>query len=132
MAGTALLFGTGCVYHEDRPRAGTVYVEPAPVQTVFIEDDYVYYPRYRMYYGSRSHSYYYQDGPSWVARPAPRGVSVNVLFSSPSVVVDFHDRPALHHSQVIQTYPKNWKPAPGNHGHKEIQQDNHREDNNKR
>ena len=134
MAGAALLsLVTGCVGYVDSPRAGSVYVEPAPVRTVVIEqDDYVYYPRYRMYYGNRSHHYYYQEGSSWVARPAPRGVSVGVLFSSPSVMVDFHDRPAAHHAQIIRTYPKNWKPSGGNPGHREGQKEDRQEENNKR
>ena len=115
---TALLVGlTGCVGYVDGPRAHYRYVEPVYVE----QDDFVYYPHYGMYYGSRSHQYYYQDGRSWVARPAPRGVSVNLLVSTPSVAVDFHDGPASHHAQVARTYPKNWKPDHGNNGRHESQ-----------
>ena len=118
MLGAALPVSvTGCVGYVDRPRERNVYVEPA---RVFIEqDDYVYYPGYQMYYGSRSHHYYYQEGSSWVSRPAPRGVSASVLFAAPSVTLDFHDGPAMHHPQVIRTYPKNWKPSAENPGHRE-------------
>ena len=92
-----LVTWTGYVSHLDGPRAGTAYVEP-----VFIEhDDYVYHPRYRMYYGSRSHQYYYQEGRSWVSHRDPRRVSVHALAASPSVAVDFHDRPPAHHAEVI-------------------------------
>jgi hypothetical protein len=45
-----------------------------------------------------------------VARPAPRGVTVNVLLASPSVKMNFHDAPAQHHAAVVKQYPKNWKP----------------------
>ena len=59
----------------DGPRAG-VYVAP-PV--VVVQDDYVYYPDYEVYYSSSRHQYAYLEGGAWVSRPAPRGVSVNVL-----------------------------------------------------
>lgn len=123
LLGAALLVAsTGCVRYAERPHARNVYVEPGPV---FIEqDEYVYYPRYQMYYGNYSHHYYYQDGPAWVARPAPRGVSASVLFASPSVTLDFHDRPSAHHAEVIRSYPKNWKPSGANPGHREDRREN--------
>ena len=38
-------------------------VSSPPVQPVYFEeDDYLYYPRYGMYYGHRSHQYYYREG----------------------------------------------------------------------
>ncbi len=124
VAGAACLVTlTGCVGYVDGPRVGYVHVEPV----VFEHDDFVYYPRYGMYYGSHSHRYYYQEGSTWVARPAPRGVSVNVLLSAPSVAVDFHDGPAAHHAQVIQTYPKHWTPPGVNHGRKEGQREDKKE-----
>src|SRR5690242_5304286 len=92
--GVALL-GTlaGCVGYVDRSHA-RVYA-PAPsvyVETgVAVQDDYVYYPGYQVYYSSYRHQYVYQDSRSWVSRPAPPHVSANVLFASPSVQVDFHD-----------------------------------------
>ena len=69
-----LLTLTGCVGYVEGPRAG-VYVEPAvQVDAGFVgQDDYVYYPGYQMYYGSRSHRWYDREGSSWVAHPAPRG-----------------------------------------------------------
>jgi len=107
-----LLTLNGCVHEVDRPRAENVYVlpptQPAPVYLE--QDDYVYYPRYRMYYGSQSQRYFYQDGRSWVSRPEPRDISVHVLQSSPSVQVDFHDAPQAHHAQILRTYPKRWTP----------------------
>ncbi len=119
VAAALLVIVGGCVGYVERPSGGNVYVEP-----VFVEvDDYVYYPHYQMYYGSRSHHYYYQEGRSWVSHPAPRGVSVDVLLSTPSVRVDFHDRPAPHHAQVIQTYPKHWSPPGADHGRKEGQKE---------
>jgi hypothetical protein len=107
-----LLTLTGCVGYVEGPRAG-VPVEPAvQVNAGFIEqDDYVYYPDYQMYYGSRSHRWYDREGSSWVARPEPREVSVDVLRSSPSVRMDFHDSPAHHHSEVVQKYPGNRAPS---------------------
>src|SRR5271170_4150653 len=92
----AVLLGTltGCVGYVDGPRAG-VYVAPPVVETgVVVEDDYVYYPNYGVYYSSSRHQYAYLEGGAWVSRPAPRGVSVDVLLASPSVRMDFHDSPA--------------------------------------
>ena len=85
---------TGCVATVERPRVAEVYYEP-PVQ-----ETYVYYPSYGMYYGRESHYYYYHDGRSWRGYREPRGVSSGVLLTAPSVAVDFHDSPARHHAQV--------------------------------
>jgi hypothetical protein len=128
MLGAVLLLTlTGCVGYVEGPRAG-VYVEPAvQVDAGFVgQDDYVYYPGYQMYYGSRSHRWYDREGSSWVAHPAPRGVSVDVLRSAPSVKMDFHDSPAHHHSEVVQKYPKNWAPSGSHQDRKENQKDDQR------
>jgi len=118
--GAALLVTlTGCVGYVDGPRAG-VQVEP---YAFVAQDDYVYYPNYECYYSVSRHQYAYREGNAWVARPAPRGVSVNVLLASPSVKMDFHDSPANHHAAVVQKYPKNWKPSGSNQSQKENQKD---------
>ncbi len=106
---------TGCVGYVDGPHAA-VYAE----SPVFVaQDDYIYYPGYNVYYSSSRHQYAYQDHGAWVSRPAPRGVSVNVLVASPSVKMDFHDSPANHHTEIAQRYPKNWTPPASNHGQQE-------------
>ncbi|HZL79425.1 MAG TPA: hypothetical protein VFC17_11285 [Candidatus Limnocylindrales bacterium] len=117
----AVLLGTltGCVGYVDGPRAG-YYAEPA---VVVVQDDYVYYPGYEVYYSSSRHQYAYREGRAWVSRPAPRGVSVNVLLASPSVRMDFHDSPAQHHAAVVQQYPRNWAPPGSNQGKKENRKD---------
>jgi hypothetical protein len=118
--GAALLVTlTGCVGYVEGPRSG-VYVAPPVVE---IQDDYVYYPNYEVYYSSSRHQYAYREGNAWVARPAPRGVSVNVLMASPSVRMDFHDSPANHHAAVVKQYPKNWKPSGSNQGQKDNRKD---------
>jgi hypothetical protein len=61
-------------------------------------------------YSSYRRQYIHQDGRIWVSRPAPPSVWVDVLFASPSVRLDFQDAPAIHHSQVVQEYSKNWAP----------------------
>ena len=76
--GAALLVTlTGCVGYVDGPRAG-VYVAPPVVE---IQDDYVYYPGYGVYYSSSRRQYAYLEGRAWVSRPAPRGVSIDVLLA---------------------------------------------------
>ncbi len=113
--GVALLGAlTGCVgYVEERHHAG-VYVPP-PTVGIVVQDDYVYYPRYQVYYSSNRRQYIYPEGRSWVTRPAPPRVSAAKLFASPSVRLDFHDTPAVHHATVVKQYPKHWAPSP-NHG----------------
>ena len=95
---------TGCVGYVNEPRAevGTTFVA---------RDDYVYYPQYECYYSVSRHQYAYREGNAWVSRPAPRGVPENVLRTSPSVKMNFHDTPAQHHAAVVKQYPKNWKPS---------------------
>jgi hypothetical protein len=99
----------------------TVTVPVAPV--VVVPDDYVYYPGYGVYYNSHRHEYAYLDRDSgvWVARSAPPGVSSEVLLASPSVNMDFHDSPARHHAEMMQKYPKNWRPAEVHQDRKEDQ-----------
>ena len=120
-----LLTLTGCVGYVDRPPQGSVYMAP-PV--VVVQDDYVYYPDYEIYYSSSRHQYAYMEGGAWVARPGPRGVSVDVLLASPSVRMDFHDSPAHHHAAVVQKYPRNWAPSGSNQGQKENRKDDKRDE----
>ena len=119
---TALLGAlTGCIGYVDRPGHGEVYVQPPSVQVeagVVVQDDYVYYPGYQVYYSSNRRQYIYLEGRSWVSRPAPPRVSADVLFASPSVRLDFHDSPAVHHAAIVRQYPKNWTPPGSNHGNK--------------
>jgi hypothetical protein len=132
--GTALLGAlTGCVGYVGGPQPhGGVYVEPPSVYVasgVVVQPEYVYYPGYQVYYSSNTRQYVYQDGRSWVSRPAPPRVSANVLFASPSVRLDFHDSPASHHATVVRQYPKNWAPPGSSHGNKESRDQGHDEGN---
>jgi hypothetical protein len=102
-----LLTLAGCGGSVDVPNASVTVASPA----VVVQEDYVYYPSYEIYYSSSLHQYAYLEGGVWVSQPAPRGVSVDVLLASPSVRMDFHDSPAQHHAAVVQKYPKNWKPS---------------------
>jgi hypothetical protein len=103
-----------------------VYAPPPPVyveSAVVLEDDYVYYPGYQVYYGSNRRQYVYREGRAWVSRPTPPRVSVEVLFGSPSVRLDFRDAPAAHHATVVRTYPKNWPPPGWNGGNRRFDQE---------
>ena len=123
--GAALLGAlTGCVGYVDRPHHDHArgYPPPPPVyleRGVAVQDDYVYYPGYEVYYSSNRRQYIYQDGRSWVSRPAPPRVPVDVLFASPSVRLDFHDSPSIHHATVVRQYPKHWAPPGSSHGNQE-------------
>src|SRR5437763_811658 len=105
---------TGCVGYVDGPPPA-VYVQSG----VVVEDDFVYYPSYQVYYSPSRHQCVYLDGGAWVTRPTPPHVSIDVLFASPSVKLGFHDAPAVHHATVVQTYPRNWTPPGWNHGNKD-------------
>ena len=119
-----LLALTGCVAYVDRPPQGSVYVAP-PV--VVVQDDYIYYPDYEVYYSSSRHQYAYQEGRAWVSRPAPRGVSVDVLFASPSVRMDFHDSPEHHHAEVVRQYPGHRAQPGSNQGRNDNRKNNPRD-----
>ena len=126
LAAAFLVTLTGCVGYVDGPRTGVEVESPA----FAVQDDYVYYPQYECYYSVSRHQYAYREGNAWVARPAPRGVSVNVLMRSPSVKMDFHDSPANHHAEIAKQYPKNWKPSGSNQGqNRKDDQSNDRGDN---
>ena len=116
---------TGCVGYVDGPRAG-YYAEPP---AVVVQDDYVYYPDYEVYYSSSRHQYAYREGSAWVSRPAPRGVSVDVLVRSPSVRMDFHDSPEHHHAEVVRQYPGNRAQHGSNQGQKGNRKDDQHGDN---
>ena len=119
---------TGCIGYVDRPEPRRVYVAPPARETVVVmQDDYVYYPGYEVYYSNSRRQYIYLEGRSWVARPAPPRVSVDVLFASPSVRLDFHDAPAHHHAALVRQYPRNWAPPGPNHGQDENRKDNQRD-----
>jgi hypothetical protein len=84
-----------------------VYVE----RQVVVQPEYVYYPDYQVYYSSNTRQYVYRDGRSWVSRPAPPRVWIDVLFASPSVRLGFHDHPSNHDATVARQYPRHWAPA---------------------
>ena len=113
---------TGCISYVDGPRPhARVYAQPPPVYVepaVVVQEDYVYYPGYQVYYSGRTRQYVYLDGRSWVSRSAPPRVSAQVLFASPSVRLDFHDSPSIHHARVVQQYPKHWAPPGQSRGRK--------------
>jgi hypothetical protein len=118
-SGAALLLTlTGCMDNNvNRAAQGSVYVAPPVSGSAFVvQDDYIYYPAYQVYYSNDRHQYAYREGNTWVSRPAPPGVTVSVLRASPSVKMDFHDSPEYHHAAVVQKYPKNWSSPGANEG----------------
>ena len=104
--------------------APPVVVAPA----VVIQDNYVYYPNYGVYYNSGRHQYAYLENGAWVLAPGPQGVTVDVLLASPSVHMDFHDSPANHHKEMLQKYPRDWKPSGVHQDQKENRKDDKRDE----
>jgi hypothetical protein len=119
---------TGCLAAPPHREFGAR--RPAPVQhvEVVVQDDYVYYPGYEVYYSSNRRQYMYRNGNAWVTQAAPPQVSMAVLQASPSVRLDFHDAPARHHESVVQTYPRNWSPPANAHAAKSKAQDERKAD----
>ena len=106
---------TGCLSFADGQSiritvpAPVVVVSPPVVidpLVVVAQDNYVYYPNYGVYYNTTRRQWAYLDGGAWVSRPAPLGVSADVLLASPSVKMDFHDSPANHHAAMAKRFPK--------------------------
>lgn len=91
--------------------AGATVTPPIVVAPVVIQDNFIYYPNYGVYYNSRRHQYHYLKDNVWVSQPVPTGVSVSVLQASPSVNMDFHDAPEKHHAEMLKKYPHDWKPS---------------------
>lgn len=118
----------GCAGYVDEPRRVTAYDQrPSRHEYgyagVMARDEYVYYPGYQVYYNNNRRQYVYQDGNSWVTRQEPPHVAANVLRSSPSVKLDFHDSPATHHATVVQQYPKHWSQSGKKPNHTQGNQD---------
>jgi hypothetical protein len=95
----------------------TVTPPPIVAPPVVVEDNYLYYPGYGIYFNSGRHQYAYLQGDSWVTAPAPVGVSLEVLQASPSVKMDWHDGPEHHHKEMQEKYPKNWSSPGGRDEH---------------
>jgi len=136
LVGGILLPATLTACSRDQPPQDTVVAPPAaaPPQAeqvqsdVATQDDYVYYPQYEVYYSSSRHQYAYREGSAWVSRLAPAHVAINVLLASPSVRMNFHDSPALHHEDVARSYPRNWSPpAKSRDDHKGDQRDDRKD-----
>ena len=112
-----------------------VVIVPPPVvvapPVAVVQDDYVYYPDYAIYYNSSRHQFAYLNGGAWVFAATPYGVSAEVLLASPSVHMDFHDSLANHHKEMLQKYPKNWRPAAEHHDQKAERKDDRSDHNNK-
>lgn len=97
-------------------------VVPAPavvVPVVVVQDDYVYYPSYGIYYNSGRRQYAYLENGAWVLAAAPQDVSIDVLLASPSVNMDWHDSPEKHHGEMLKRYPKDWKSSDEHHDQKD-------------
>jgi hypothetical protein len=121
-AGSAYGQGVGIIIRPPVVVIAPPAVVVAPVVVappLVIQDNYVYYPSYGIYYNTGRHQYAYMEGGAWVNAPAPSGVSVDVLLASPSVNMDFHDSPANHHDAMVRMYPKNWKPDRAHQDQKE-------------
>jgi hypothetical protein len=103
----AFTLAGGAAFVEEA-RAGIDITVPGVNVTIGTPDNYVFYPAYGCYYNTTRHVFVCLDGGAWVTRPAPIGISPDVVLASPSVHMDFHDSPA-HHPEIVRQYPKTWR-----------------------
>ena len=103
IAAVVLAVGTGTAFSQVSVNVST------PAVAVTVQDDYVYYPHYGVYYNRSHHQFYYIKDGAWVIAPAPDGVAADVVLASPQVHMDFHDSPQHHHAEIIKKYPKDWR-----------------------
>lgn len=123
-----LLLG-GCETDNHRPHRGHASHSSVQIQgSVVIMDDYDYYPAYETYYSRNRREYVYRDGGTWVRRPQPQGVSIELFFAAPSVRVDFRDSPEQHHATVVRTYPKTWRRADANRNDSQDRKDDKKQE----
>jgi hypothetical protein len=80
-----------------------------PAVEVGVEGGLIYYPDYEVYYDPGAQIFWYPQGGVWITGPRPPGISVDVIFASPHVRMDFRDSPALHHAEVVRRYPRGWR-----------------------
>jgi hypothetical protein len=129
LLGGALTLG-GCAGYVEGPRA-EVQVGPPAIEVaspvIVVQDDYVYYPNYDIYYSSSRHQYAYLEGGAWVARSGPPGVSIDVVLGSPSERRDFHASPGRPRGGVARTQERN-SPPRSNPVRKENQKSDQRDD----
>ena len=117
-----------CVGHAHAQSVGIVVDPPVVVVAPMLSppavlDDYLYYPGYGIYYNTYRHQYAHLEGDVWVWAPAPQGVTAEVLLTSPSVHMDFHDALEKHHQEMLRKYPRDWKPAAEHRDQKEVRKD---------
>jgi len=110
-ASSAVLLGisTGCVGYAEPGYAGVAVAPPAV--GVVVQDEYLYYPHYGVYYNTYRNNYVYRDRFRWVTRPNPPRGLADDFRRSPSVHLDFHDSPVNHHRSVVRQYPRHWRPG---------------------
>ncbi len=138
---TILLTGPACLLlllagcETDSPRSHRGYASHTSVQvqgSVVIMDDYDYYPAYETYYSRNRREYVYRDGGTWVRRPQPQGVSIDLFFAAPSVRLDFRDSPERHHATVVRSYPKTWQRSDSSRNDENKRQDDRKQDKKKK
>lgn len=105
------LLSGNAAHAQDLHASINVNVAPTVAPNTFdAKDDYVYYPAQNVYYSKHHHRYAYIKNNAWVTAATPPGVTVEALQAAPSVNLDFHDSPALHHADIVKKYPRDWKP----------------------
>ena len=98
MAGVALLYTSGCVVREDRPRySGRVYGERVVVY------QYQYYPSVEVYFYPQRQTYFWFEAGGW--RSGPRVPARFQLVERPVAVELNSDRPYVFHETVRAKHP---------------------------
>lgn len=67
-----------------------------------IRNDYVYYPRYDVYYNRNTSEFISEENGRWVSRQSPRNATAQQVLRSGSVSIDGYDSPAHHRSALAR------------------------------
>lgn len=106
LGAVTLLTVAGCATSEPGYAYQSGYSRPSQVA---VQDSYVYYPDYEVYYNNARGEYVYVDGNVWVTRRDPPRRWSHDLRRAAYVRLDFRDSPQRHHSEVVKNYPRNWR-----------------------
>ncbi|AOS46209.1 hypothetical protein Verru16b_03306 [Lacunisphaera limnophila] len=89
---------------------GSYYPTPTELQArLELEERYVYFPGYEIYYNRTQGYYVYRTHGGWVDEfELPLEVDRQEMLASPFAAMSFHDHPEAHHEQVVRDYPRNW------------------------
>jgi hypothetical protein len=114
--GALTLLGlSGCATNGD-PFSGLTRILSFPgyVNREVVQNEYLYYPEYDLYYNRNSQQFLSVENNRWVTRNHPRNVSAERVFASRSVRIDGYSTPEQHRNAYYEQnrYRSSSRPSP--------------------